>query len=288
MFALNYSTEARLKGLSVQVSRDLSQDRLLLLSALELGRHEYLKYQANKGFLDDKDFMEWITGRPLELLHPRHEPHRVEVDDHPALVAIVFESGHLNVNTIAQPLLERILNVCGVEPGQQTTMIVNSLLDWRDHDDLHRPEGAESDYYLGLDPPYSAKNADIQSLEELLLVRGVGPDLYHGTPDRPGLVDFLGVTGQNTILDVNSVSPKAFALIDGFPEEAVQAIVAVRTASPIADVADLADIVPQAFMSQFVDYFGVVESPRVTLRAAVLDEDESPGRWMEMTLDAGI
>ena len=286
MFALNYSTEARLKGLSVQTSRDLSRDRLLLLSALELGRHEYLKYLANKDSLEDKDFMEWITGRPLELLYPRHEPYRVEVDGRSVLVAIIAGTGRLNVNTIAQPLLERILEVCGVEPGLRMTMIVNALLDWRDHDDLHRLEGAESDYYLGLDLPYHAKNEDVQSLEELLLVRGVSPELYHGTPDGPGLVDFLDTTGKNTVLDVNSVSPKAFALIAGFPEEAAEAIVAVRKTIPISDMAELTDLVPQPFMSQFMEYFGVEESPRVTLRAALIDEDGRPGRWLERIVDA--
>ncbi|GAB6060719.1 type II secretion system minor pseudopilin [Desulfonatronum parangueonense] len=281
MFALNYSTEARLKGLSVQVSRDLSQDRLLLLSALELGRHEYLKYLANKSLLQDRDFMEWITGRPLELLHPRHEPYRVHVDGHPALVTIISEAGRLNVNTIPQSLLERILEACGVEPGQRMTMVVNSLLDWRDPDDLHRPEGAESDFYLGLDRPYYPKNNDLQSLEELLLVRGVEPELYHGTNDHPGLIDFLSVTGHHTILDVNSVSPRAFSLIEGFPEEIVHALVAFRESSPIMSMADLADVVPQTFMSQFVEYFGVVESSRATIRAALLDENERSGRWVE-------
>ncbi len=286
MFALNYSTEARLKGLSVQVSRDLSKDRLLLISALELGRHEYLKYLSNKALLQDRDFMEWITGRPLNLLHPRHEPYRVEVDGHPALVAVIPESGRLNVNSIAQPLLERILTACGVEPGQPTTMIVNSLLDWRDHDDLHRPEGAESDFYMSLDRPYHAKNGDLESLEELLLVRGVTRELYHGTQERPGLVDFLSVSGQSSTFDINGSSPWAFALIDGFPEEAVQVIVEMRQANPVMDVADLVDAVPQALMSQFMELFGIVEGSKVTVRAAIMREDESPGRWMEMTVDS--
>lgn len=285
MFALNYSTEARLKGLSVQVSRDLSRDRLLLLSALELGRHEYLKYLANKGFWEDKDFMEWITGRPLELLYPRHEAHRVEVDGHPALVAMVSGAGRLNVNTIPQPLFERILEACGVEPGQRMTMIVNSLLDWRDHDDLHRMEGAESDYYLGLERPYYAKNGDLQSLEELLLIQGIEPELYHGTQDSPGLIDFLSVSGHDAIMDVNSATPRAFALLDGFPEDAVQAIVEMRQAAPITDMAALAEIVPQAFWSQFMEYFGIVEAPGTTLRAALLHEDGTAGRWMEIAVE---
>lgn len=286
MFALNYSTEARLKGLSVQVSRDLAQDRLLLLSALELGRHEYFLYLANKGVLEDKDFMEWITGRPLDLFHPRYEPRRVEVAGHPALVAVVSEAGRLNVNTISQPLLERILVACGVEPGRQTTIIVNSLLDWRDHDDLHRLDGAESDYYLGLDRPYHAKNSDLQSLQELLLVRGIEPELFHGTEDHPGLADFLNVSGQNLRMDINSASPQAFRLVEGLPDEVVQNIVAMRQDRPIADMDTVMEIVPQAFTSQFLDLFGIKEGQRAIIRAALVQEDETIGRWMELDVDA--
>ena len=36
---------------------------------------------------------------------------------------------------------------------------------------MHQPNGAENEYYEGLDRPYSAKNADFDTVEELLLVR---------------------------------------------------------------------------------------------------------------------
>ena len=40
--------------------------------------------------------------------------------------------------------------------------------------------GTESAYYQTLDPPYFAKNQPIDDLSELLLVRGVTPDIYWG------------------------------------------------------------------------------------------------------------
>jgi len=40
--------------------------------------------------------------------------------------------------------------------------------------------GAESDYYQSLTPPYYAKNAPIDDLSELLLIKGVTPDMYYG------------------------------------------------------------------------------------------------------------
>ena len=63
-----------------------------------------------------------------------------------------------------------------------TESIADALLDWIDGDARQRPLGAEADYYLGLDPPYEPRNGVPDSLEELLLVRGVTRQLLFG-PD---------------------------------------------------------------------------------------------------------
>ena len=44
-----------------------------------------------------------------------------------------------------------------------------------------RPAGAESDYYQGLNPPYYAKNAPIDDIQELLLIKGVTPEMFDGS-----------------------------------------------------------------------------------------------------------
>jgi len=65
--------------------------------------------------------------------------------------------------------------------------VAASIVDWRDPDD--RPTviegdaggaGAETDYYQSLNPPYAAKNAPFDTVEELLLVRGVTPAILYG------------------------------------------------------------------------------------------------------------
>ena len=61
-----------------------------------------------------------------------------------------------------------------------TEMIADTLLDWMDRDARQRPFGAEADYYAGLDPPYDPRNGVPESLEELLLVRGVTRGLLFG------------------------------------------------------------------------------------------------------------
>jgi len=58
-----------------------------------------------------------------------------------------------------------------------------AILDWLDPDDTIRPGGAENETYSLMTPPYRCKNGPLDSLEELLLVKGVAPDLLLG-PDR--------------------------------------------------------------------------------------------------------
>ncbi len=96
----------------------------------------------------------------------------------------------LNINRIAgmaagpagaggSQLLERALSVMGVDAAQ-SAMVSDSILDWRDADDATGLSGTESDFYLGLDPPYYAKNGPFDDLAELLLVNGVTPQMYWG------------------------------------------------------------------------------------------------------------
>jgi DNA uptake protein ComE-like DNA-binding protein len=71
-----------------------------------------------------------------------------------------------------------------------TPDIANSILDWIDPDDEPRTNGAESDYYESLSPPYQAKNGPLDSLEELLLVKGVTPQLLLGNDrNRNGVLE---------------------------------------------------------------------------------------------------
>lgn len=74
-------------------------------------------------------------------------------------------------------------------PGM-TVDTAEAILDWLDDDIEPRDSGAESEYYITLPTPYEPKNGPIDSIEELLLVRGVTPQLLFGVDaNRNGLVD---------------------------------------------------------------------------------------------------
>ncbi len=71
-----------------------------------------------------------------------------------------------------------------------TEQIADSILDWIDEDDQPREFGAENEYYQQLANPYDAANKNLESIEELLLVQGVTPELLYGLDqNRNGVLD---------------------------------------------------------------------------------------------------
>lgn len=108
---------------------------------------------------------------------------------------LVDESAKLNLNLLDQ--LQKDLQLDDDEiadwllkiPGM-TRETVDAIRDWIDADTEKRPSGAESEAYQSLKPPYSAKNGPLETLDELLLVRGVTAQLLYGEDaNRNGLLD---------------------------------------------------------------------------------------------------
>lgn len=77
--------------------------------------------------------------------------------------------------------------------------IVASIKDWIDEDNDVTSGGAESSYYLTLDPPYRAKNAPLDCIEELLMIKGITKEIFAGTKEKPALADYVTADGDGLI-----------------------------------------------------------------------------------------
>jgi general secretion pathway protein K len=104
---------------------------------------------------------------------------------------ITDEAARLNINSTPPARMDRLLAALGLSRSERD-IINDSIQDWRDRDELRRLNGAESeDTYLRLPVPYRSRNGNLQDVAELRQIRGVTPELYAGTPERPGLRDLL-------------------------------------------------------------------------------------------------
>ncbi len=117
----------------------------------------------------------------------------------------VNESGKISLNSELTGLLRAFLEYQGLEPDE-VSVVVDSLADWRDSDDLYRLNGAEQDYYQSLTPPYSPRNGKLEDVAEFFLVKGT--EALRGRFDPYEVFSVGSTTG---VVDFNSLTP---AMID--------------------------------------------------------------------------
>ena len=96
---------------------------------------------------------------------------------------LVDESSKLHLNIASADDMANL-------PGM-TLDRAESVVDWRDADDTPTDQGVESSYYNSLsDAPYSAKNAPLETVEELALVKDMDPTILYGyDTNRNGVID---------------------------------------------------------------------------------------------------
>jgi len=104
----------------------------------------------------------------------------------------------------------------------QAGEIVDAIKDWIDADDEVTGSGAEGGYYAGLEKPYAAKNAPLDCIEELLMVKGMTRELFYGTGESPGMVLCLTVFGDGRININTAPKPVLRALSADMTEDAVE------------------------------------------------------------------
>ena len=88
------------------------------------------------------------------------------------------EASRININTADELTLKNLLMLDKGMDDKKATQIAQSIMDWRDADDAAMPEGAESQHYRAQSRPYEPRNGPFQSMEELLMVRGMDEKIF--------------------------------------------------------------------------------------------------------------
>jgi general secretion pathway protein K len=191
-------------------------------------------------------------------------------------VDIQDESGKINVNTVAEEQLRALVQASGIEKPD-SDIITDSILDWRDADSLTRLNGAEDDYYQALNPPYKAKNGRIDTVEELLLIRGVTPDYFYGHPERApnapvvykyGLSRYLTVYSTRTQVNVNFAPLPVLLSIPGMAPQAAQVIFDRRHAMPFKTLEDVTHEIPVPLGATTLSFLTTEQTGVYTLTAS--------------------
>ncbi len=145
---------------------------------------------------------------------------------------ITDENGKIAINKASRGVLIKVMKNAGLEIGEERDIIVDSILDWIDKDSNHRINGAEDDYYKNEGLPYTAKNGRIETLTELLKVRGMTEEIFYGSSENEsGPGKYKGLETILTVYDAspvnpNTASPEVLSVL--FDESKVQEILKSR------------------------------------------------------------
>jgi general secretion pathway protein K len=180
---------------------------------------------------------------PTDLWEADQSPHMLELPDGRVEIRIADEGGKINLNSTPEAMLRNLLGSLKLTELQVRTM-VDSILDWRSSDSQARPYGAKSPYYLGLKPPYVAKNGPFESVEELAWVRG-----FTASPLASRLSRWLTVKNTGTGININT-APLAVLRAIGIPQDVARLIIMTREKAPFRNFQEIAKLMPTSQLSQ--------------------------------------
>jgi len=134
----------------------------------------------------------------------------------------VDESGKIDLNAASDALLKNLFQTAAGVDADTAARLVDAIGDWKDADEVRRPQGAEAPEYQAAGLSYKPANAPFETVAELQRVLGMTPALYAAVADS--LTVFSRQPGVNPAYASRTV---LLALPNATPE-VVDAYVAQR------------------------------------------------------------
>jgi general secretion pathway protein K len=276
--ALGYARTTRYRAQEVVNELRLMQENRLQVAALEIAAAQYELYVKNRQRFLSSGLEDSLTPEQRSVMwYPRYETYALQMEEEEFFVRLTPVGGLIALHAMTPDLWFTMLEVCGVADEDARLAVMAAVADWEDEDGLLHLDGAEADYYAGLPVPYACKNAPMEHIEELLLVRGVTPEIFYGTQEHPGLRHFLCVDGEHAKLDINSASPLAFHIAAALTQDEIDVLTALRQENPFMTMAEAQEEVSLVGASELDRFFHVLHNPEHVLIQVGRDPDPGPG-----------
>jgi len=209
-------------------------------------------------------------------------------------VVLGNEMGKINLNLADEKLLRAMLGGFDLTE-EEMNVIVDSIQDWRDEDKFHRVNGAEDDYYQSLPNPYKCKNGDFDSVEELLLVKGMTPEIFFGGVDGRVTVfqerkaagsALKKATKKKTAqkININAASREVLLALPLMTEDLVSQVMEYRKEKDFKMTSELVEILGQEVHAAVASYLTFGWSPFYTIRSTGQAADEEAGETLSATV----
>lgn len=258
VIVLSFSFAARTETHSTLIFKEGIENKFLAEAGLERGIMEIFYRRQNLN----------IEGSDIWAID--NKPYAIQLGNGNCTVKIADEAGKVDINATSDVILKNLLMNLGVQ-GEKLDIIVDSIMDWKDADDLHRLNGAESDYYMSLPNPYKAKNANFDTLEELLLIKGMTPEILYGDGGNKGAIAFFTVTSKRNAINVNTAPKEILTALPDITPEIADGIISYRENKRITNPQEVG-IPPQS-----MQYLTITEGNTYAIEAAGYKTDERKG-----------
>jgi len=201
LFVTSFAFEVKLEAMLVSHKRKKYRAEMLARSGLEYGR-ALLDKQAGVKQLEIEDMGEDKDGFMQAALYVQRglsTTSELEFDDGGKFkVNIQSAEAGRNVNMLTREQWMDIFEFANV-PSDEWDAMIDCLEDWKDPNDLHGLNGAESDDPFYKDAGYPVKNAPLDSVEELLLIKNWGPEILYGKPADEESDEIIGIADKLTV-----------------------------------------------------------------------------------------
>jgi general secretion pathway protein K len=202
---------------------------------------------AASAFADPSEMVQCL---PMENIELGNGQFSVKIEDLDRKFNINVLANWRNPDTL---LLKQALILVGVD-ASETSIIVDSILDWCDPGTETHMSGTESDDYTRMPnfgfPPYVGKDGPIDDITEMLLIRGITPAMFWGSSggsyvtalprvmpasqsqfDEPqylvGLVElFTPLSGR--LVNINTASAEVLQVLPQIDQNIASAIIMAR------------------------------------------------------------
>jgi len=227
-FAFEMQLEARL----ISAQRKRFKADQLALAGVELAK-AMLAFKADPLDGDDVVYDDPYLAQASKIADGIPVSFSEALGDGTVSVRIDYEKGRQNIHTIEVETWKELFEQSGI-PLVDWDPLIDCLKDWEDENDLHWANGAESDDWFYREKGYPCKNAPVDTVDELLLIKEWTPEILYGTPagemeevDNPmtGIARFLTTWGDGKI-NPNSASRQvliSMGLSEGMADDVLEA-----------------------------------------------------------------
>lgn len=188
-------------------------------------------YQVDEETEDEEDMDRLISAINLSR-GVAAQQRTVELGDGRFNVSVIPEQGRYNINKISDIQWEEILDRAGI-PLEDWDELIDCFFDYVDENDEHLINGAESDDSFYTERGYECKNAPLDTINELLLVKGFTEEIVFGGvhPETEEMMSGIAssfTTWGDGLINVNTASREVLETLTGGEEVVVEGILEKR------------------------------------------------------------